>query len=144
MLEVIIAIGSNIGNREENIQKALKMLSPHIAITAVSSNYYSKALVPDGAPEEWDMDYLNIVLVGDTQLTPVCLLDLCKQVEQNLGRGTDNLRWSPRIIDVDIILYNNQTFNLPQLQIPHPEYKNRDFVKKPMDEIRNKCKYLVF
>ncbi|MBN9543349.1 MAG: 2-amino-4-hydroxy-6-hydroxymethyldihydropteridine diphosphokinase [Alphaproteobacteria bacterium] len=141
--EIILALGTNLGNREDNIDNALNLLKENIDIYGVSKNYYNNAMVPEGAPKEWDIEFLNIAIVGSTELSAEGLLDFVLATEVRMGRG-DHEKWSPRIIDIDIIIYNNEVYNLPHLKVPHPHYKERDFVMIPLNDIRLLCKSLEF
>lgn len=129
---IILALGSNIGNKEENIEKAYDELNCiGIEIVAKSSVYITPAYgVTDQA------DFANSVILGKTELFPEELLKKIKQTEIFLGRY-ETFRWGPRVIDIDIIFYDNILYESDNLIIPHKDYKNRSFVLNPMEEIKD-------
>lgn len=134
-----LSIGTNIGEREKNLQDAVRMLIAHeaITVTAVSSIYETAAV---GFTEQ--ADFLNIALRLETSLSAQELLLVCQQVENDLGRVRE-FRWGPRIIDLDILLYNNETYDTETLIVPHPRMYERAFVLVPLKEIMpEKCDML--
>ncbi|MBO1004699.1 2-amino-4-hydroxy-6-hydroxymethyldihydropteridine diphosphokinase [Pseudogracilibacillus auburnensis] len=126
-----LSLGSNIGTREENLKNALAELSnhPEIAIEAISSIYETD---PVGFTEQ-DL-FLNIAVKISTTLPAMQLLEVCLQIEQTLGRIRD-VRWGPRKIDLDILLYNKENIEMERLQVPHPRMTERAFVLIPLLEI---------
>lgn len=130
-MEVYIGIGSNLGNRLENINKAIEFLkeNPGVKIVKISSIIETK---PSGGPVQGD--YLNGVIKIKTDLTPARLLLILQGIERMLGR-VRTVRDGPRTIDLDILLYGNEKINEPGLKIPHPRMLERDFVMKPLLEI---------
>ncbi len=127
-----LALGSNLGNREENLHRAVNELSLNTGcVLAVSSFIETK---PVGFSS---VNYfLNAVLLIDTVLTPLALLENTQQIEKDLGRlKKSDGNYSDRLIDIDILLYDNLLIDLPQLKIPHPLMTERDFVLKPLLEI---------
>lgn len=134
MTRVWIGIGSNLGDRQAHIQKALTLLRSPIHIHKISSIYETPALLPEGAAEAWNQPFLNLVLEGETHLQPLPLLRELKAIETALGRK-NNGYWAPREIDLDILLYANLILETPDLTIPHPQMLKRDFVLKPLAEI---------
>jgi len=126
---IYIALGSNIGNRLANLRKAVKFLKSDILSNSFESIVIeTKALLPTDAPSRWDKPHLNMLIAGETSLSPESLLQRLKSIEHQMGRDLDAPRWSPRIIDLDILIYNDQTINLGNLKIPHTELLNRDFL----------------
>ena len=135
-----LSIGTNIGEREQNLQDAVRMLLAHeaIIVTGVSSIYETAAV---GFTEQ--ADFLNIAVSLQTNLSAHELLLTCQQIENDLGRVRE-FRWGPRIIDLDILLYNNETYNTETLTVPHPRMYERAFVLVPLKEIIvEKCDMLV-
>lgn len=130
-MDVYIGIGSNLGNRLENINKAIEFLkeNPRVKIEKISSIIETK---PSGGPIQGD--YLNGVLKIKTDLAAAKLLLVLQSVERMLGR-VRTVRDGPRTIDLDILLYGNEKINEPGLKIPHPRMLERDFVMKPLLEI---------
>lgn len=135
-----LSIGTNIGEREQNLQDAVRMLVAHeaIKVTAVSSIYETAAV---GFTEQ--ADFLNIAVALETNLDAFALLAYCQQIENDLGRVRE-FRWGPRIIDLDILLYNSEQYETENLIIPHPRMYERAFVLVPLEEIMTqKCGMLV-
>ena len=125
-----LALGANIGNREENMRAAVRMLrGGGCAVTAVSSLYLTKPLGVTDQP-----DFANAVIEVRTFLTPRELLDLCLDVESQLGR-VRTIRWGPRVIDVDVLIYGDVTMDEKELVLPHPRMLERAFVLVPLAEI---------
>jgi len=126
-----IGVGSNIGNREENLNKAVEMLrgAADIQVTAVST-YFNTA--PVGYTEQ--PDFLNAVVELKTSRTAYELLDICHDIEKKLKRERI-IHWGPRTIDLDILLFGNLVFNDKVLIIPHPRMLEREFVLRPLNEI---------
>jgi 2-amino-4-hydroxy-6-hydroxymethyldihydropteridine diphosphokinase len=132
MTRVFLALGSNVGNRRENLRMALAYLSRHIRIVAVSSLYRSEAVVvPGDAPGP---DFFNAVCEVDTDLPPEALLSFVKAVEYEIGRRPPG-RWAPRPIDIDILLYGEHIVDNDSLIIPHPLLHERTFVLVPLSEL---------
>lgn len=133
---VIIALGCNLGNKINNLTEAYQQLSKVISIKKISSIYQSKALLPNNAPESWNIDFFNCVLFGNTHLSALNLLNEANKIEENLGKDS-NLKgkWAPRPMDIDIIAFNDEIINSENLNIPHKEMLNRDFVMLPLTEI---------
>ena len=135
MRGVFIGLGSNKGDRETYLAEALDQLrAAHVEVLAVSSIYENPALLPEGAPEEWNLAYLNQVVQADTDLPPHSLLMLAKAIEARMGRKPGK-HWSPREIDVDIIAYHDLTCDEPDITLPHAGLLERDFVLVPLAEI---------
>jgi 2-amino-4-hydroxy-6-hydroxymethyldihydropteridine diphosphokinase len=133
-MEIILGIGSNVGDRGDMVLAALAALAPFLKGMRLSAVYESRALLPDGAPAEWDMPFLNMAVAGQTELSPVDLLSKTRQIEAALGRR-DRGRWGPREIDIDILACGDTIMNEPGLAIPHPEMLKRDFVLVPVADV---------
>ncbi len=131
-----IALGANLENREETISRALQLLStsPSIRLVIPSSLHETPALtLPNSPPQP---PYLNAAATLRTSLGPHALLHLLLTIERSLGRvRADEPLWSPRTIDLDILLYDSLTLTLPSLTIPHPRMHERRFVLAPLAEI---------
>ena len=129
MVTVYLGLGSNVGERQENLDKALDLLSQRLRVEEVSSVYDTEPVYNSDQPQ-----FLNLVCRADTGLEPEGLLALVKGIESKLGRmpSTTNL---PRLMDIDILLYGNQVINTPKLVIPHPGMVERAFVLVPLAEI---------
>ncbi len=132
MARVFLGLGSNVGNRRENLRLALRWLEPQCHVIAVSSLYRSEAVVPEGAPP--GPDYLNAACEVATDLLPHDLLCFVKEIEHAIGRRPAP-RWSPRPIDIDILLYGDAVVDADDLAIPHPLLAGRNFVMAPLAEL---------
>lgn len=127
----IIALGTNIEPREQHLNGALELLAKHksIEIKKRSSIYQT---VPVGYTEQ--PDFLNMTIEIDTPLEALYLLDVCQEIEQQLGRER-TIRYGPRTIDLDIIVYNQEDRESERLILPHPRMHERAFVLVPLMEI---------
>ena len=130
---VLIGLGTNIGNRVENLNACIRELN-FIEISKISSIYESDALLPNESDVSWNLPFLNLAIKGYTKLSPEDLLKEIKLVESNLGRPENYDKWSPRIIDIDILLMNKQYLS-DTLIVPHREMLNRAFALVPCQEI---------
>ena len=129
MAEVYIALGSNLGDRAENLRQAESALS---AVVSVRKRSTVHETAPQHATDQ--PDFLNMVVAGDTSRTPEVLLRRLKSIEQSLGRKPSR-RFGPRLIDLDILYYDDQIIERPDLVIPHPRIAERVFVLQPLLEI---------
>lgn len=159
---IYISLGSNLGNRLQNLQAAVELLKSRCLKNIETSIVLeTEAILPDqaqvnslqvhstisnspqfnsaqsdseksndknSAKSDWDKPYLNMIIRGYTDLTPDRLLDCLKEIERDMGRPTEYEKWSPRIIDLDILYFNNEIIDQPNLKVPHPEIPNRDFL----------------
>jgi len=131
-VKVYLGIGSNLGNREENIRKVLSMLdeTDGIAVKKVSSCYETEPV----GPVTEQRDFYNIVAEVETTLSPRDMLLLAHSTERRLGRVRGE-RWGPRTIDIDILLWADRVIDEDGMKIPHPEMTRRAFVLVPLAEI---------
>ena len=129
MIQVFLGIGTNLGDRERNLQEARAALSQRLEILKESSIYQT---APWGYLDQ--PAFLNQVIEAQTDLSSLNLLDFLKQTEKQLGRQA-NFRFGPRLIDLDILFYGNRIIQTPRLQVPHPRLTERAFVLKPLAEI---------
>ncbi len=129
MVTVYLALGSNLGDRQQNIEKAVALLSPQVRVERLSSLYQT---LPEGFREQ--PMFLNAVLRGRTSLSPQALLRRAKGIEGKLGRRP-SFPNAPRPIDIDILLYDDRVMDTPGLVIPHPHLSERAFVLVPLMEI---------
>lgn len=129
---IFVGIGSNLGNRWENIKRSLCLLRQNkkIKIKRVSSVIES---APQGGPKN-QPPYLNCVVEISSDYSPVSLLKALKKIEKKMGR-VKTVRFGPRIIDLDILIYGKKRINTPRLIIPHPRMRERNFVMEPLREI---------
>lgn len=129
MKKIYLSLGSNMGEPKRNLEEALKYLREKIKILKISSLYETE---PVGYKEQsW---FLNIVLEGLTSLAPKELLDFCQGIERKMKR-VKKVRFGPRTIDVDILLYEGYESAEEELTVPHPRMKERNFVMLPLYEI---------
>jgi len=123
-----LGLGSNLGDRQANLDKALALLSERLRLVKISSIYDSE---PVGDVEQ--PRFLNLVCEASTLLPPQGLLTLAKGIEIRMGRVGPT--GAPRIIDIDILFYSDQVVDTPELTIPHPRLHQRAFVLVPLVEI---------
>lgn len=127
---VYIGIGSNLGDRHENCLRALNLLEKEgLRLTAQSSAYETAPWGVKSQPM-----YINLVVRAETTLKPHELLALFKRIEADMGR-TQSIKWGPRIIDLDILIYDDEAIETDELVIPHPHMHERLFVLVPLSEI---------
>lgn len=130
MAEVFVGIGSNLGNRELNCLKAIKLLEEKGFVMRDRSSLYETE--PWGVTDQ--PKFINMAVHVTTELSPLEVFLHLKSIEKDMGR-TETVRWGPRIIDLDILLYDDIVLNETDLTIPHPRMHERDFVLKPLAEI---------
>ena len=126
---IAFSIGSNLGNRLQNLRDAVNNLSSAGKILALSNVYETEAWGGIAQP-----DYLNACLIANINKTPLELLKFVKDLEIKLGR-VPSVRCGARKIDIDIIFYDDEIINTPDLKIPHENLHNRAFVLIPLNEI---------
>ena len=125
-----VALGSNLGDKEANLQKAVQLLAEHGVEVVKTSSFLCTE--PYGVTDQ--PQFLNAVCCVRTDLEPEELLYLLLSIEQEMGRV--RLRhWGERNIDLDLLLYENQILTTDDLKLPHPDMQNRDFVLLPLAEI---------
>lgn len=126
-----LSIGSNMGNRLDTFKKTFQLLDGHVHIKLLSCS----SLYETDPVGYTDQDcFLNAVIKVETDLKPEELLQTCMQIEQELGRKRD-IRWGPRTLDLDILLYNHENVETEILSIPHPRMDERAFVIIPLMEL---------
>ena len=138
--QVYLGLGSNLGDREEHIRKAIALIGESIGLVIRQSSLIET--------EPWGFEsanrFLNGVILVETSLTPRQLLKATQKIERQLGRkkkSTDSslltpVSYSDRSIDIDILLYDDLIVDEPDLKIPHPLMEQRDFVMTPLNEIK--------
>lgn len=124
-----LGLGTNLGDRKENLRKAIEAIALKMDIYQQSSLYETAAWGYTDQP-----DFLNQVVQVETDLTPLRLLNFLKRTEVELGR-VENFRYGPRQIDLDILFFDDLVKNTIRLQIPHPRLAERAFVLVPLNEI---------
>src|SRR5260221_12307463 len=124
---VLIALGSNLGDRGLYLRRAIDALGPDVRVVRLSTVHETEPVdAPPASPP-----FLNMVVVGYTALPPAALLDRLRAIEQRLGRRRTGIRNAPRTIDLDLILHSGHLARTPRLSLPHPRYRQREFVMRP-------------
>jgi 2-amino-4-hydroxy-6-hydroxymethyldihydropteridine diphosphokinase len=126
---VYLGLGTNIGDRKKHLQDAIDSFFPNITCGKLSSIYETK---PIGYTEQ--TDFLNQVVMAETKLSPLSLLNQLKAIESKMGRKP-TFRFGPRAIDIDILFFDDLVQQSPRLTIPHPRLHERAFVLVPLAEI---------
>ena len=132
MAFVYLGLGTNIGDKEHNLNVAIIALSQEVGLLMRQSEFY--------VSNPWGFDsenkFLNAVVLVETNLSPFDLLAKTQELERNIGRATKSINgYSDRLIDIDILFYDNLIIVQPTLKIPHPHIVERDFVLIPLAEI---------
>jgi 2-amino-4-hydroxy-6-hydroxymethyldihydropteridine diphosphokinase len=136
MSRVILSLGSNIGDRDANLRHAIKMMfdKGFIKDVVVSDIFENPAMLPQDGPNEWDLDFFNIALIADTELSLEDFFNMTKEIEVECGRVSVS-RWSPRIIDIDVLFFDDLVIESEICTIPHKDALNREFVMVPLVQI---------
>lgn len=129
MTVVVFGLGANLGDRLAALQTAVDVIGETVRITSVSSVYTTE---PVGGPEQ--PEYLNAVVIGETDVPATNLLDIVRDAETRLARTRD-VRWGPRTLDVDVLAYGAVEQDDEALTLPHPRAADRAFVMVPWAEI---------
>lgn len=129
-----LALGSNLADRRQLLADALTALArhPQNRLAGISPVYETKAVRLPGQDDQ--PDFLNMVVRVETDLPPLALLDLCLNIEQQLGRVRRE-RWGPRTVDLDVLLHGDTVLNDDRLTLPHPRMKERAFVLVPLTDL---------
>lgn len=133
-----IGIGSNLGNRIQNCEAAVQKINAHPSIKVTKKSSWIET-DPVGYTDQ--PKFINGAIETVTNLSPESLLETLLSIENEMGR-VRMMKWGPRLIDLDILLYDEETIQTPQLIIPHPGLKERDFVRKPLLELNPKLQFL--
>ena len=129
--KIILSLGSNIGDKKSNLETAINQINQFSTIKKISSIYESDPILFE------DQDnFFNLVLEIDYKKSVIQLLETTKDIERRMGRKK-TVKYGPRIIDIDIVFFNNQIVNSKDLVIPHYDWSNRVFVVKPLSELFN-------
>ena len=138
--KVYLSLGSNLGNKEDNIRKAIELIGLRVGLVARQSSLITS--------EPWGFQspnsFLNAVVCCETELTPRQVLQTTQQIERELGKRKIHatkrigaINYQDRPIDIDILLYGDLIVDEPDLKIPHPLMQQRDFVMIPLNEIKD-------
>jgi 2-amino-4-hydroxy-6-hydroxymethyldihydropteridine diphosphokinase len=132
MHQAFVSVGSNLGDKIENCQKGINgLLADGRSVLVRSSSFYRTSPV-DYEDQDW---FVNLVVKIKTTLNPFDLLDKLRDIEKEVGRKTSTVRFGPRVLDLDIIFYDDQVIQTHTLEIPHPRMHKRRFVLKPICDI---------
>jgi len=128
---VAIALGANLGDRAMTLRRAIEELKRVVHVVRVSSFIETKPVdAPPASP-----DFLNAVVIGYTSLAPEPLLDALLAIESRLGRRRTRVRNAPRTIDLDLLFHSVHRLRTRRLTLPHPRFRQREFVMRPLREI---------
>ncbi len=131
-MSIFLGLGSNQGDRRNHLEQAIdRLVRTGFRVSRISPVVESPAMLPAGAPADWDRPYLNLVIVGTARWSPREALDVVQCIEREAGR-IPGPRWSPRPLDIDILLWGQERICEPDLTIPHPGLSRRDFVITPL------------
>jgi 2-amino-4-hydroxy-6-hydroxymethyldihydropteridine diphosphokinase len=139
MHRVFLSIGGNLGDRELLIRQTLEQVKLNVGKVLAESDVYES--------ESWgfshSIPFLNQVLEVETSLSALCLLDVCNEIEDKLGRNRFNTtdRYAARSVDIDILFFNDEVFKLPPLIVPHRHMHERMFVLEPLSQIASNFKH---
>jgi 2-amino-4-hydroxy-6-hydroxymethyldihydropteridine diphosphokinase/dihydropteroate synthase len=139
---IVFGLGSNLGNRLDNINNAVKYLENLFNLSKVkfSNIIENKAILLPNSPQEWDLDFLNIVISADIDIErfkPLEILNITQEIEKKIGR-VQSQRWSPRVIDIDILAIDDYIIKIDEiLTIPHLGIFDRDFFINGFKEIES-------
>ena len=139
MTKVYAGLGSNLGNKKENIIRAIDRIDAYEEICVKEKSGFYDTTPVGGPPQP---DYVNCVIGLETEVEPQTLLKEFKKIEIEQGRKP-GVRWGPRVVDLDILLYGDRIVNDPNLKIPHERMHERVFVLEPLCEISPDIKHPV-
>ena len=127
--KIILSLGSNIGDKKSNLETAINQINKFSTVKKISSIYESDPILLEDQE-----NFFNLVLEIDYKKSVIELLETTKDVERRMGRKK-TVKYGPRIIDIDIVFFNNQIVNSKDLVIPHYDWSNRVFVVQPLCEL---------
>ena len=132
-MQVYLGLGSNLGDRRHHLSRAIDALESHgLTIVRVSPVVESPALLPDDAPSNWNLPFLNLALECRARCSPEELRLRIDGIQRAFGREEEGSRWSPRPIDIDILLWGRERIRTERLTIPHRDLVRRAFVLAPL------------
>ncbi len=148
LTEICLVLGSNLGDRKQNIETAIAKLTKQLQLKDVKKSDYLEhpALRKPKSPPEWNKDYLNIAIKGQVDLKNFStskILQIIHYIEEGLGRKRSGKNWQPREIDIDIACLSDHVIDNEQLTIPHQDLLNRDFFLKPMLQVIPNWQYPI-
>jgi 2-amino-4-hydroxy-6-hydroxymethyldihydropteridine diphosphokinase len=131
MPKLVLLLGSNIGDRKHNLQAAVEELEKKTGQLKLKSSLYKTQAWGNTQQD----DFYNLALLLETKKEPLNVLEDCIAIEKTLGRMRTEITWQPRTIDIDILFYDDQVINKPDLKVPHPQLALRKFALAPLAEI---------
>ena len=137
----IISIGSNMGDKIGNCQSAIESLDRVETSAVVKTSPFYRTAPVDFLDQDW---FINAAVQLKTDLAPIRLLQQLQEIQRSAGRVSDPIRFGPRIIDLDIIFYDDAVIDAPQLVVPHPRMHKRAFVLQPICDIDPQLVHPVF
>ncbi len=132
MTKAYISVGSNMGKKLDNCKKGIELLEDYGPIKIIAISKFYKTEPVDYLDQDW---FVNAVFAVETELLPDELLKILKKIESDAGRGEKGIRFGPRVLDMDILLYDDLIMDTPRLVIPHPRMDKRRFVLAPLCDI---------
>lgn len=140
---IILGLGSNLGDRLAHLRKALQAIHsiPGLSVKQVSPVYVSDALKPEHAGDDWDLPYLNLAIRCEGSIHPHDLLPQLKNIEWSIGRKPNARHWGPRVIDIDILAWDDLTLESETLTVPHVGLLDRPFALWPLSDVAPLWKY---
>lgn len=141
-MHVYFSLGTNLGDKEQNLRLAVQNIEERIGKAISLSAFYATA--PWGFTSE--NTFLNAALCVETQLSPLEILKITQEIEREMGRTHKSVNgaYSDRLIDIDLLLYDDLVLDTPELKLPHPLMQERDFVMRPLAEIAPEVVHPVF
>ncbi len=133
MHQVYLSLGTNLGNRRENIREAIRKIEEQVGVVTRQSALYETKPWGFSTPNE----FINACVLVETELVPRQLLEATQRIEKEMGRTLKSVdgAYHDRIIDIDILMYDDIKVDEPDLKLPHPLMEERDFVMMPLREI---------
>jgi 2-amino-4-hydroxy-6-hydroxymethyldihydropteridine diphosphokinase len=129
---VFISVGSNLGNKLDNCLNGIEALGESGKSVLVAISRFFKTSPVDYTDQDW---FVNAAVKIGTLLDPLDLLDVLVAIQQRMGRKADAIRFGPRVLDLDILIYDDLVIRTPRLEIPHPRMHKRAFVLQPICDI---------
>ena len=133
MATLYLSLGTNLGNRHENLSRAMELIAGRVGTVVAASEIIETRPWGFESPNA----FLNMVTKVETDLKPIEVLHTTQEIERNLGRSEKSVdgQYHDRIIDIDLLMYDNVTMNTPELTLPHPLMHQRRFVMEPLAQI---------
>lgn len=145
-MAIILGLGTNLGDRKANFKKAIYHIAnwqgtPLVRGIDLSSIYFSQAMLSPGSPPEWDKPYFNMAIKGETDRSPLDILKNIKDIERKMGRVAHGPKWGPRIIDIDILAWDDLVIHDEAMEIPQHDLPMRPFSLLPLAELIPQWRY---